>query len=70
MRTPCIGALRYPFSLTATERDTSMQITFTGPDGRLVTVADRREVSAGKSVNVALPLERRPAGSLIGAMKV
>ena len=28
------------------------------------------EVSAGKTVNVALPLERRPAGSLIGAMKV
>ena len=68
MPTPCIGALRYPFSLAATERDTSMQITFTGPDGRLVTVADRREVSVGKSV--ALPLERRPAGSLIGAMKV
>lgn len=47
-----------------------MQITFTGPDGRLVTVTDRREVSAGKTVSVALPLERRPAGSLIGAMKV
>jgi hypothetical protein len=46
-----------------------MQITFTGADGRLVTVADRREVS-GKTVAVTLPLERRPAGSLIGAMKV
>jgi hypothetical protein len=51
-----------------------MQITFPGPDGSSITVADiRREpvlTKPGKDVNIALPQERRPAGWIIASMKV
>lgn len=51
-----------------------MQITFPGPDGHQMTVADpRREpvlTKPGKDVSIALPQERRPAGFLITVMKV
>ena len=51
-----------------------MQITFPGPDGTPITVADtRREPvpnKAGKSSAYALPRERRPAASVVGIMKV
>lgn len=51
-----------------------MQITFPGPDGSSITVADtRREpvlTKPGKDVTIALPQERRPAGWIVSAMKV
>jgi len=47
-----------------------MQITFTGPDGQPVTVADPRLARAARGVTVTLPQDRRPAGWLITAMKV
>ena len=51
-----------------------MQITFPGPDGTPITVADtRRETApnkAGKGHTVVLPEERRPAGWIVSAMKV
>ncbi len=51
-----------------------MQITFTGPDGRPLTVADSRRDPAratpGAAVTVTLPEERRPAGWIIAAMRV
>ena len=51
-----------------------MQITFPGPDGTPITVADtRREPApnkAGKGHTVVLPAERRPAGWITSAMKV
>ena len=51
-----------------------MQITFPGPDGQPITVSDtRREPilgKSGKTVSLALPEERRPAGWIITAMKV
>jgi hypothetical protein len=50
-----------------------MQITFPGPDGTPITVADTRRDpvpnKAGKSHTV-LPQERRPAGWIVAAMKV
>jgi len=51
-----------------------MQITFPGPDGHPVTVADTRRdpilTKPGKDVSIALPQERRPAGWIVSAMKV
>ncbi|MEO7221018.1 MAG: hypothetical protein ABIY37_00950 [Devosia sp.] len=51
-----------------------MQITFPGPDGQPITVADsRREpilTKPGKDVSIALPSERRPASWVMGTMKV
>lgn len=51
-----------------------MQITFPGPDGAPITVADcRRDAvpnKAGKAHTVALPQERRPASWILGTMKV
>jgi hypothetical protein len=51
-----------------------MQITFPGPDGTPITVADSRRDpipnKPGKAHTVALPQERRPAGWIITAMKV
>ncbi len=51
-----------------------MQITFPGPDGQPITVADsRREpvlTKPGKDISIALPQERRPAGWITSAMKV
>lgn len=51
-----------------------MQITFPGPDGQPITVADsRREpvlTKPGKDISIALPQERRPAGWIISTMKV
>jgi hypothetical protein len=51
-----------------------MQITFPGPDGTPLTVADaRREpiyTKPGKDVTIALPRERRLAAHVVGAMKV
>jgi hypothetical protein len=51
-----------------------MQITFPGPDGNTITVADTRRdpilTKPGKDVSIALPQERRPAGWIIGSMKV
>lgn len=51
-----------------------MQITFPGPDGTPITVADtRRDVilgKPGKDVSIALPEERRPAAWIAGVMKV
>jgi hypothetical protein len=51
-----------------------MQITFPGPDGTPITVADtRREpifTKPGKDTTIALPQERRPAGWITTTMKV
>jgi hypothetical protein len=51
-----------------------MQITFPGPDGQPITVADtRREpilTKPGKDASIALPEERRPAATIMGTMKV
>jgi hypothetical protein len=51
-----------------------MQITFPGPDGQPITVADsRREpvlTKPGKDTSIALPQERRPASWILGTMKV
>jgi hypothetical protein len=51
-----------------------MQITFPGPDGTPITVADtRREpilTKPGKDTSIALPQERRPVGWIIATMKV
>lgn len=51
-----------------------MQITFPGPDGTPITVADsRREpilTKPGKDVSIALPNERRPVSWILGTMKV
>jgi hypothetical protein len=51
-----------------------MQITFPGPDGTPITIADtRREPTLGKPgkpVSVALPQDRRPASWIAGVMKV
>ncbi len=51
-----------------------MQITFPGPDGQSITVADTRRdpilTKPGKDVTIALPQERRPAGWIITSMKV
>ena len=51
-----------------------MQITFPGPDGDMITIADtRREpvlAKPGKDHTIALPQERRPSSSVIGYMKV
>jgi hypothetical protein len=51
-----------------------MQITFPGPDGNMITVADtRREpvlTKPGKDHTIALPQERRPSSHIIGYMKV
>jgi hypothetical protein len=51
-----------------------MQITFPGPDGQPITVADaRREpilTKPGKDTSIALPQERRPTSWVMGTMKV
>lgn len=51
-----------------------MQITFPGPDGTPITVADtRREPTPNKTTKshtIALPEERRPSAWITGAMKV
>jgi len=51
-----------------------MQITFPGPDGTPISVADsRREpilTKPAKDVTIALPQERRPASWIMGTMKV
>lgn len=51
-----------------------MQITFPGPDGQPITVADTRRdpvfTKPGKDVTIALPQERRPSASVISVMKV
>jgi hypothetical protein len=52
-----------------------MQITFPGPDGTPITVADtRREPTLGKPgkpVSIALPQQdRRPTNWITGVMKV
>ena len=51
-----------------------MQITFPGPDGTPITVADtRREPTLskpGKPVTVALQGDRRPTSWITGTMKV
>jgi hypothetical protein len=51
-----------------------MQITFPGPDGQPITVADSRRdpilTKPGKDVSIALPQERRPASWIAGVMKV
>jgi hypothetical protein len=41
-----------------------MRITFTGPDGQLLTVTDTRAQQSDKPA-VAIPRERRPAGYLL-----
>jgi len=51
-----------------------MQISFPGPDGNMITVADtRREpvlAKPGKDQTISLPQDRRPASYIIGYMKV
>lgn len=51
-----------------------MQITFPGPDGTPITIADTRRTpiltKPGKDVSIALPQERRPAGWVMSTMKV
>jgi hypothetical protein len=51
-----------------------MQITFPGPDGQTVTVADTRRdtipTKPGKDRMIALPQERRPSSWIAGYMKV
>lgn len=49
-----------------------MQITFPGPDGTPITVADTREQLPNKSgkSHTILPPERRPAGWITSAMRV
>jgi hypothetical protein len=51
-----------------------MQITFPGPDGTPITIADtRREPTLskpGQPVSVVLPQDRRPASWILGTMKV
>ncbi len=51
-----------------------MQISFPGPDGQLLTVADTRRdpipARPGRDVTIALPQERRPAGWIIATMRV
>lgn len=43
-----------------------MRITFTGPDGQLLTVTDTRSQKADQSAQaVSIPRERRPAGYLL-----
>jgi hypothetical protein len=48
-----------------------MKITFLGPAGRSVTIADPRRAAAGNGTRVELPQpERRPAGWIIGSYVV
>ena len=51
-----------------------MQITFPGPDGQPITVADERRnpilTRPGKDVTIALPQDRRPSASVVGMMRV
>ena len=51
-----------------------MQISFPGPDGNMITIADARRdavlVKPGKDRTIALPQERRPSSFVIGYMKV
>ena len=50
-----------------------MQITFPGPDGTPITVADtRRDPVPNKTAKgrTVLPQERRPSGWIISTMKV
>lgn len=46
-----------------------MQITFTGPTGQTLTVADPRR-DAAKAGTFALPAERSPFATIIATMKV
>ena len=51
-----------------------MQITFSGPDGQLLTVDDPRRnplpPKQAKKISIALPRERRPASWMLATFKV
>lgn len=47
-----------------------MKITFSGPDGQSITIADPRRDTAQAARSVALPQERRPVGWVVASMKV